>query len=82
VHSEISDNIQAKLAENIGGVTQLNFDKKNTQLRFDKNIKKKKPSWNTVLTPTRRQKPTHKSPTAAGMRKYNRSATLKKRHPR
>jgi hypothetical protein len=30
---------------------------------------------NTVLTPTHRQKPTHKSPTAAGMRKYNRSTT-------
>jgi hypothetical protein len=31
--------------------------------------------FNTVFTPTRRQKPTHKSPTAAGMREHNRSAT-------
>jgi hypothetical protein len=29
---------------------------------------KKETSENTALPPTRRQKPTHKSPTAAGMR--------------
>jgi hypothetical protein len=34
--------------------------------------KKKRYALNTGLTSTRRQKPTHKSPTAAGMRKYNR----------
>jgi hypothetical protein len=34
---------------------------------------KKKTAENTALTPTRRQKPTHKSPTAAGMRECNRS---------
>jgi hypothetical protein len=43
---------------------------------------KKKPSWNTVFTPTHRQKPTHKSPTAAGMRKHNRSPQPKKKHPK
>jgi hypothetical protein len=31
-----------------------------------------------VFTPTRRQKPTHKSPTAAGMREHNRSMKAKK----
>jgi hypothetical protein len=34
---------------------------------------------NTVFTPTHRQKPTHKSPTAAGMREHNRSVQAKKR---
>jgi hypothetical protein len=37
--------------------------------------KKKKASLNTALPPTRRQKPTHKSPTAAGMRQCKRSTT-------
>ena len=32
---------------------------------------------NTVFTPTRRQKPPHKSPTAAGMREHNRSNAIK-----
>jgi hypothetical protein len=44
-----------------------------------KKKKKENTSQNTVLTPTRRQKPTHKSPTAAGMRKYKRSAQPKKK---
>jgi hypothetical protein len=39
---------------------------------------KKNTSWNTVFTPTRRKKPTHKSPTAAGMREHNRSMKTKK----
>jgi hypothetical protein len=51
---------------------------KKAQLDFDKKRKKEKKAWNTVLTPTRRQKPAHKSPTAAGMRKYNRSTKSKK----
>jgi hypothetical protein len=38
-------------------------------------------SSNTVLTHTRRQKPAHKSPTAAGMREHNRSRKLKKEIP-
>jgi hypothetical protein len=59
--------------------TKLDFDKKNTQLRVEEKKKKKKKrySWNTVLTPTRRQKPAHKSPTAAGMRKYKRYVKIK-----
>jgi hypothetical protein len=45
-----------------------------------KKIKKNKGmTLNTVLTPTHRQKPAHKSPTAAGMRKYNRSVKAKKK---
>jgi hypothetical protein len=53
---------------------------KKAQLGVEEKKKKEKkiPSENTVLTPTRRQKPTHKSPTAAGMRKYNRSVKPKK----
>jgi hypothetical protein len=39
--------------------------------------KKKKTSSNTALPPTRRPKPTHKSPTAAGMRQCHRSAETK-----
>jgi hypothetical protein len=46
---------------------------KKAQLGVEEKKIKKNTSQNTVLTPTRRQKPTHKSPTAAGMRKYNRS---------
>jgi hypothetical protein len=33
--------------------------KKNTQLRVEEKNKKKKPSWNTVLTPTPLQNPPH-----------------------
>jgi hypothetical protein len=50
----------------------------NYVLKKKKKKRKKNTSSNTVLTPTRRQKPTHKSQTAAGMRKYNRSPPLKK----
>jgi hypothetical protein len=46
-----------------------------------KNKKKETTSQNTALTPTRRKKPAHKSPTAAGMRKCNRSAQPKKEAP-
>ena len=35
--------------------------------------KKNKTAENTALTPTRRQKPPHKSSTGAGMREHNRS---------
>jgi hypothetical protein len=43
------------------------------QLGVEEKKEKENTASNTVLTPTHRQKPTHKSPTAAGMRKYNRS---------
>jgi hypothetical protein len=43
-----------------------------------KKKKKEKTSSNTALPPTRRQKPTHKSPTAAGMRQCKRSVQAKK----
>jgi hypothetical protein len=58
---------------------KLGVDKK-AKLGFEEKKKKKKEmtAENTVLTPTRRQKPTHKSPTAAGMRKYKRSVQAKK----
>jgi hypothetical protein len=49
----------------------------NYVLKKKKEKKKRRPQ-NTVLAPTRRQKPTHKSPTAAGMREYNRSILDKK----
>jgi hypothetical protein len=47
---------------------------KKAKLRVEKikKNKKKMAAENTALTPTRRQKPTHKSPTAAGMRECNR----------
>jgi hypothetical protein len=45
----------------------------NYVLKKKEKKRKKNTSANTVLTPTRRQKPTHKSPTAAGMREHNRS---------
>ena len=51
---------------------KLDVDRK-TKLDVEKKIKKERASENTVFTPTRRQKPTHKSPTAAGMREHNRS---------
>jgi hypothetical protein len=45
----------------------------------EKNKKnKKKTAENTVLPPTRRQKPTHESPTAAGIRQCKRSLQPKK----
>jgi hypothetical protein len=43
-----------------------------------KKRKKEKTAENTALTPTHRQKPTHKTPTAAGMRKCNRSLQSKR----
>ena len=46
---------------------------KTLQTKLDIKKEKKGKAWNTALTPTRRQKPTHKSPTAAGMRECNRS---------
>jgi hypothetical protein len=57
--------------------TKLDVDKKMHNYMLTEKRKKKK-SQNTVLTPTHRQKPTHESPTAAGMRKYNRSRQPKK----
>jgi hypothetical protein len=60
-----------------GNKTKLNKNAVLTKKKI-----KKKPSWNTVLPPTHRQKPTHKSPTAAGMRQHKRSAKSKKRHPK
>jgi hypothetical protein len=61
---------------------KLDFDKKMHNYVLTKKRKKKKKkentSQNTALPPTRRQKPTHKIPTAAGMRQCNRSATSKK----
>ena len=50
-------------------------------LKKIKKNKKETAAENTALTPTRRQKPTHKSPTAAGMREHNRSRKLKKEIP-
>jgi hypothetical protein len=68
---------------NFGKKAELDFDRKkqnwmltrkmHNYVLTEKKEKKETSSWNTVLTPTRRQKPAHKSPTAAGMRKYNRS---------
>jgi hypothetical protein len=57
---------------------RLDFDKK-AKLGFDRKKKRKKGmTLNTAQPPTRRQKPTHKSPTAAGMRQCNRSLQSKK----
>jgi hypothetical protein len=56
---------------------QLDFDRKKQNWILTKKMhnyvlkkikKKKTPAPNTALTPTRRQKPPHKIPTAAGMR--------------
>jgi gentisate 1,2-dioxygenase len=57
---------------------QTGFRKKNARLRVEEKKRKKRCTPNTVLTPTHRQKPAHKSPTAAGMRKYKRSMKAKK----
>ncbi len=90
---EISGDIwqkTVKIGKNTEGVIKPNINKKMPFIRLqkikkscyddDKKIKKikKTASRNTVFTPTRRQKPTHKSPTAAGMREHNRSAQSKK----
>jgi hypothetical protein len=45
-----------------------------------KKIKKKKPSWNTALPPTRRQKPTHEKPSGGGYAAVQTLAETKIKH--
>jgi hypothetical protein len=52
------------------------------QLDFDRKKEKRNNFREHRTHANRRLNPTRKTPTGGGMREYNRSATLKKRHPK